>query len=662
MLERTICLLPFVFLSFTTLAMSGTPRWSESHPIAVCIKNGTDPDAFRSLLEDYKDYRVLGRIENDTVMRYALKHLRSGTIDILLEKFTDLIDEKDHNRKDLFYYLYSHKGWVNKQDVSVWYEDWFSTLSVLLKHKKKFEQSKSNQNANEVVEKIKNNTLHFLFCSAAIDHHHQLTQILLEKGADHNGAYFDNDFTLLYDLFSSYLGSLKNTLSKNNFAYKYDQQIKNIPHTIELLFKKGFNKQNEILYWDFRLAKAIHEDNAKEAADALKKGADAALVFDDFVLFDYSITRNKKNEHGIKTLQLMAMHGADFSELYRHTMGKENYRNTLDHWLIQYTKHPNIKKIKELLEQGADPDAKIAKDEDGYLCPLQQALTGYFAASHENKNIYKEIILLLIEKGATLVPDLNQHPFSQWYWDKLVERATDRNSTLTACLAFQKYSRVEDRDRLAQKVEQYFGDDEGLTQLIAARSDFAPSLITNLKKKGFDFTQRDSCERTLLHEACMTNGQKNKVEDRECPPLNPSVVQALLECNVDISRQDDYGKTAWDYVCEFPFEKVAGALECGRDAMGPAEDKVKEIMVLLLANGYQPNPDEDFDLITDAKNILEEQRKKEEWKKAQRNLDRETLATIFQINNDHKMQKILELIESGILKVMDNKLVITNYK
>lgn len=347
-------------------------------------------------------------------------------------------------------------------------------------------------------------------------------------------------------------------------------------------------------YWHYRLLKAVFEKNSEEITLLLRHTKHVLsfhergeYIFDFLPVFFYV----ENADEGMKILKLLAMHGVmtnlRYSDLYFDN--REDYLSLLEAWLIPriqqatnfqfksnaqpgstgyaYFEHNAqrviINGLNEMINKGIDPDAKRVKDLDGYKHPLTQVFQAYIAAAEEYKPFFSTIIDMLIERGATI-----------------------------------------DEALLTKDVLDYFSDYEGLGRLLRARNTVARNVIDKLQLEGFDFSQKSQEKRTLLHWACMTPGQINRSRDKECRPLDPEAVGALLKTGVDIYAQDRNNKTAWDYVFSFPLENVEGAVARGREAMEPAEEKLIKIFFLLLKMGYEPNPAEDYDLVDAARNLL----------------------------------------------------------
>ncbi len=348
---------------------------------------------------------------------------------------------------------------------------------------------------------------------------------------------------------------------------------------------KRENKQ----YWYYRLLKAVYHKDLEELRSLLRIPNRSATL-DAWEVYCHF----KGDENGMKILKLLAMHG--MLNFYRFVPyfvpNRDDFLGALEGRLVHFIQQevnnfqfrtygqPGstlyeqdksfaqkqiIDSLKFMLDKEIDPNAERVKDLDGYKHPLTQVFKAYFAATEEFKPFFMTIINMLVEKGAT----------------------------------------INDEALFTEDILNLFSRYEVLTNILRDRDAIARNVIDKLKREGFDFSKKDQKGRTLLHWACMTPGQINGKKDRECRPLDPEAVGALLETNVDIYAKVN-NKTAWDYVSSFPLENVKGALERGREAVEPAENILIEIFYLLLKKGYKPDSAGDDCLVAEALMKLKE--------------------------------------------------------
>lgn len=662
-----ILLLPLFCLSLLASDPPAEEFWPVSHELYKLIENSDDANAFQNLLLSYPTPRCFDRSQRLSLAHVATKLGRVNILKIILEKFPDLIAVKNA-KKDTPLDM--------AQDLShtriKYFQQFYDTLELLLEHTP---ESKVSDSAKIIRQRFLDNAL----CYAAIKCDLRRTGEFLAMGADPNCSFFDNPFPLIDQVLSDYLQALYDASVFNGYdswgRVPYQKDIQDISAIMESMMERaklyGENKITVQHYWDYRLAKAVYEQKPAEVLEALSHKANIAITLErdkSITLFSYVLGKYDKltaeQEH---ILQILAINGAPYvlklCSIPCNAM--QISHEIFDAWLVFAVKESNLEDIKSAFEKGADADALKAKNIEGYVCPLKEAVGNYFAAPHKQKPLAKQIVETLVKHGASIIPELNNHPFQSLYWNTLIERACDKRNTLVACQALQAYLDLPEKKgstdeifgTLSEKVAQFFNDYDGVRELIEIRSIFAAPLIAILQQENpLVLKGKDDYQRTLLHLACMTPGQRDDVEDHECAHLDPKVVEALMLCEFDISALDLYKKTAWVYASSYPSEYTVGAQTLGRDAQEPAEAKVKAILLTFLRGGYKPDVEDKFDLVDEAIEQYEKETAQREITK--KKLSKKILNRIQKINDSKRMKTILELLESKILIVVDNKIVI----
>ncbi len=192
----------------------------------------------------------------------------------------------------------------------------------------------------------------------------------------------------------------------------------------------------------------------------------------------------------------------------------------------------DIKAVKILLERGANPN-KTPPFQLPWYVPLQ------IAASNGNV----EMMALLIEYGA----DVEAHGQNALI---LLTKDARWNVKTEECISFEIYKEGYTLlEKHGMDASHSSFEDRSLLCESALLSDLE---VTDylISEKGMDATVCDSDGRTLLHFACLSGYKEPTV----------AYTQYLLDCGIDPSAQDSYGKTAYDYAVEKGRTEIADLL------------------------------------------------------------------------------------------------------
>lgn len=192
----------------------------------------------------------------------------------------------------------------------------------------------------------------------------------------------------------------------------------------------------------------------------------------------------------------------------------------------------DIKAVRILLEKGADPN-KTPPFQLPWHAPLQ------IAAS--NGNI--EMMALLIEYGAN-VESCGQNALI------LLTKDARWNVRTEEGISFETYKEGYTLlEKHGMDASHFSFEGNPLLCRSALLSDLE---VTNylIAEKGMDAAVCDSDGRTLLHFACLSGYKEPTV----------AYIHYLLDCGVDPSIKDSYGKTAYDYAVEKGRTEIADLL------------------------------------------------------------------------------------------------------